>query len=371
MTIGREGQPARSGEVHLPFADGLVGIAIILLLIGHWGRHQNAAPFDGWEPLAGVGVELLFVLSGFLVTLRCIRGLEGGTGEPFRDWLRRKALIVYPTLVLALLGATAIQEWKNGNPVPIERYGGFLSMFGNYYYSLAHRDEFRHALGHLWSIMVGAQFLVPWAIAMRWAYGTGRKDWLAPAAMSLFAASSLIRWAYTSLNLTAPSYAYLATEGRIADVVVGALAGVWAGRASVLKISPVHVWGAMGLAVVLAAAAIIAPRPELTALRLAAFSAVVLSLSRAPQHILARLLSWRVLTIVSVVSYSVFVWHLYGIDVAHRVGGGLPWMLRLLLTIAVTIAGGWMAYLAFERPFRRAAVRVNGFGYSSSASLPR
>ena len=353
----------------VPAIDGMRGLAILLLLLGHWGRNQPGTAFAGWESMAGHGVVLLLVLTGYIATISLMRDLESGNANSAPTWLRRKALVTYPTLIAALLAATAIQRWKNGIPVPIERYPGFLSLFGNYYYALAQSDQFRHTLGHLWTLMVGAQFLIPWVLIMRWAHRANRVDALLPGLIALFTVSSGIRWMYSATDLFGPAYTYLATEGRVADIAVGALAGLMAWRRRTDGSSRItSFWAAIG-SIVLIALSLVIPHPGLTPLRLLAMAHLVMWLSARNRSGPWRILDARPLTLVSLVSYSAFTWHLYGLD-SERLVTGLPWLVRLPFSLTVTLGVAAVAYATLERPVRRWVVKPSIGAYNQRPNPP-
>src|SRR5258708_867781 len=80
---------------HVPELDGVRGFAIVAVLLFHSMRHAFSI---GW-----VGVDLFFVLSGFLITL----GLVRTAGEPhyFRNFYTKRALRIWPLYYLILLYA--------------------------------------------------------------------------------------------------------------------------------------------------------------------------------------------------------------------------------------------------------------------------
>src|SRR5205814_7162636 len=83
---------AGHARVHFPELDGVRGIAILLVLLFHSARHVFAV---GW-----VGVDLFFVLSGFLISL----GLQKTAGGPryFRNFYTKRALRIWPIYYLLL-----------------------------------------------------------------------------------------------------------------------------------------------------------------------------------------------------------------------------------------------------------------------------
>ena len=72
------------------------------------------------------------------------------------------------------------------------------------------------------------------------------------------------------------------------------------------------------------------------------------------ERLIPRLLAMRPLMLISTVSYSLFIWHWYGV-LLRPLFAGLPAAAELVITVGVTIACAGVAYLVLERPFRRLA----------------
>jgi peptidoglycan/LPS O-acetylase OafA/YrhL len=89
-------------QKHIPQLDGLRGLAVLLVLVGHSAIAFTGVPaFDWIDGYTSLGVQLFFVLSGFLIT----RILLDAKDRPhyFRNFFARRSLRIYP-LYYALLG---------------------------------------------------------------------------------------------------------------------------------------------------------------------------------------------------------------------------------------------------------------------------
>ena len=75
-----------------------------------------------------------------------------------------------------------------------------------------------------------------------------------------------------------------------------------------------------------------------------------------------RILDARLLTLVSLVSYSAFTWHLYGLD-SERLATGLPWLVRLPFSLTVPLGVTAAAYAILARPVRQWVVKPSIGGY--------
>src|SRR3954453_14639744 len=100
------GQSWRLGR--RPALDGLRGIAILLVL----GCHTLTTPIDRW---GGVGVDLFFTLSGFLITNLLLAEHRQRNAISFRDFYLRRARRLLPALVAYVLLVTAFRIWDWGD----------------------------------------------------------------------------------------------------------------------------------------------------------------------------------------------------------------------------------------------------------------
>lgn len=142
----------------MPQIDGLRGIAIIAVILSHFPPHPALAKI---LPLGYLGVQLFFVLSGFLITgilLSCRERIESGEStrySVFRGFYGRRALRIFPVYYLCLVVLYLLDS------------GQMRSAFG---YHAAYLGNFRMAwtgqsLGdttHFWSLAVEEQFYMVW-----------------------------------------------------------------------------------------------------------------------------------------------------------------------------------------------------------------
>ncbi|ABC81839.1 acyltransferase family protein [Anaeromyxobacter dehalogenans] len=234
----------------LPALDGLRGLAIGGVLACHL---LNAWPGDGaWERravaalgLGWTGVDLFFVLSGFLIT----GGLVDTLGQRgwWRGFLVRRALRIFPLYYLALAAFAAagpalglVDPWTFG------RWGWwYWSYLGNWAYAAR---QVIPALSHFWSLAVEEQFYLAWPLVVLLARGRA----LAAASAALVCAGPALRWLIVDSGLPVGS-AYRLTPGRVDALAMGALVAVLAraaGGAGLLRRAwlPAAAAGAAGFA---------------------------------------------------------------------------------------------------------------------------
>jgi peptidoglycan/LPS O-acetylase OafA/YrhL len=110
--------PGRSPAVHLPALDGVRGFAILLVLLFHLRITGFAAGF--------LGVDVFFVLSGFLITGLLIAEARNSSRISLPRFWARRARRLLPALVLLLL-VVAVVEGLNASPPLCTRLTGTSS----------------------------------------------------------------------------------------------------------------------------------------------------------------------------------------------------------------------------------------------------
>jgi peptidoglycan/LPS O-acetylase OafA/YrhL len=154
-----------------PALDGIRAVAVTLVFMEHFGGGAhggrvlnliNQVRIRGW-----VGVDLFFVLLGFLIT-----GILFDTRKDshyFKRFFARRSLRIFPVfylVVAVLLALTPIlhYQWRAGHLLFLIYMGNF---FGNHDFSLyevlsANHPAFKASIGHFWSLCVEEQFYLLW-----------------------------------------------------------------------------------------------------------------------------------------------------------------------------------------------------------------
>src|SRR4051812_42278396 len=153
-------QPATVSKLgHVPALDGLRGIAIAIVV----GYHAFGFPLGGW-----LGVDLFFVLSGFLITTLLLEEHDRTGRVSLRAFYVRRARRLLPALgaVLALIAVVGPLYYSPGLLASIVASGLYAANivrgFG--------QSDFLNATpaAHLWSLAQEEQFYVLWPIALIW-----------------------------------------------------------------------------------------------------------------------------------------------------------------------------------------------------------
>lgn len=127
----------------IPALDGLRGLAILLVLAGHLPHFHGE--------LARFGVDLFFLLSGFLITRILLYNKEHGV--PLRHFLARRAVRIFPIYYLTLL---VVGMWLG--------FGDWLLYTATYTFNLVSPDKVPPPLWHTWSLCVEEHFYLIWPL---------------------------------------------------------------------------------------------------------------------------------------------------------------------------------------------------------------
>jgi peptidoglycan/LPS O-acetylase OafA/YrhL len=365
--------PRGAGIPHLPALDGLRGLALAGVLLFHAG---------GALPGGYLGVDLFFVLSGFLITSLLI-GEHGATGRialgPF--WARRARRLL-PAL-LSLMLAVAVYARFFARPAELaDLRGSALATFGyvaNWRAILSHASYWNLFAApsppeHTWSLSIEEQFYVVWplAVALILRRGSRRAVLVVSIGLSLLSMGAMA----VLFDPADTSRAYLGTDTRAAAILAGAaLAAAIPPDRSFLGTRAVRWLDGLGLVSVAGLAVawcrLAGDRRFLYRggfwLTEAAALVLILCAVAGSRSVVARALSWKPLTWLGTVSYGVYLWH-WPVDVlvtaprAHLHGAWLH-VLRIAISLAIAV----VSYRALERPIRMSGGPLGRQAYAMAA----
>jgi peptidoglycan/LPS O-acetylase OafA/YrhL len=357
---------------HYPALDGLRAIAVLLVLYNH--APQLLAGNDGSDGSLGpawlgsrgawLGVDLFFVLSGFLITSILLR--SRGTVHAFRRFWVRRALRIFPLAwlylgVAALCGAL-VQGLESLRPgVDYVWAATYLINF-----HIAAQGWTAAALGILWSLAVEEHFYLAWPLAALRA----RPRTLVACLAAVVLLTPLLRW--WLLPGHGRVAVYVTTFCRWDTLACGALlAFAWASprRERVAALARWLALPAVAFVALVVGGALSPVASDAPAwLGIAGYSGVAVAftvwcaLALEPPAWLARALGSAPLRWIGRVSYGVYVWHvltaqLVALALARLQLGG-PLVARVALWLAVLFVTAAASYRWFEAPFLRLKDRL-------------
>ncbi|RJT90512.1 acyltransferase, partial [Cryobacterium melibiosiphilum] len=216
MRPGTSAGTPRAGR--LGGLDGLRAIAVVAVVLFHF--------FPAALPGGFIGVDIFFVISGFLITGLLVAEHErSGRLDLRRFWKRRVRRLVPPIVPLALAGCTA--AWLVGGDVLIGLGGQLLgaATFGYNWVAIAADTSYFSAdqpelFRNLWSLAVEEQFYLVWPLALLGLLRIRRPDLRLGLVLGLAAASAL--WMAVLFDGGDPTRVYYGSDTHSFGLLIGA-----------------------------------------------------------------------------------------------------------------------------------------------------
>ncbi len=325
-----------------PALDGLRAVAIALV----FADHCHVPGFD-----AGFfGVDLFFVLSGFLITGLLVDEVEARGSIDLLGFYLRRLLRLGPALLLLLAAYLAIAPviwpqyglWSHIRDVALT--GSYLSDYGRAFWNNP------VILQHTWSLSVEAHFYFIWPFAIL-LLARIEPRWRLPALFGLYLLATAWRiYEYNSLGWTA---AYFRFDTRMSGLICGSLLAIYLPRMDRISDKKANICGVLAtiaLVFCLSLSFWRAPWSLVWLSPLAQLAAVGFLISASAQNSwVSWTLSARPLVAIGVISYGVYLWH-YPAAVFFR--SLLPWYEVVPIVLIFSLAAATASYFFVERPLQ-------------------
>jgi len=296
-----------------------------------------------------VGVDVFFVISGYLITATIAAGLADNRFT-FAGFYARRIKRIFPALAVVLC-ATVGLGWFTLFAAEFAQLGkhvggaaAFISNFvlwseSGYFDTVAESKP----LLHLWSLGIEEQFYILWPLIV-WAIWS-RHLYLIVITAVLAVASFLWNVADVSGNATA---AFYSPQTRAWELLIGAIPALW--RFTQPKALPGQsVWGAL---LVVAGIVLINKTSAFPGWwALLPTLGTVLMITAGPGVWLNRVvLAWRPLVWIGLISYPLYLWHWPLLFFARTLGAGDG--VGLMAALALSFVFAWATYQLLEKPIR-------------------
>lgn len=326
--------------------DGLRALAVVPVVLFHAGISSFVGGF--------VGVDVFFVISGYLITRQILTDLNGGRFSLI-EFYERRARRILPALFLVVVACIPF-AWVWMLPSQMARFGdsmgavaGFASniLFWRQDGYFDEAAEFKPLL-HTWSLAVEEQFYILFPLFLLALHKAGKRA-VTPTIL-VFALASYLLCLWGSKTMPVATF-YLAPT-RAWELLAGSLCALRPikppGRADDL-------WAFAGLAAIAWSVTNIDgtqayPGPQ-TAVPVLGTVLVILFARRGT--LAARFLSWPLFVAVGLISYSVYLWHQPLFVFARLASPGVPSLPVMLVLAATSFALGYATWRLVEQPFRR------------------
>ena len=348
-TAARIAEPA-GGAGYRPEIDGLRALAVLAVVLFHVGFSALGGGF--------VGVDVFFVISGYLITSILKRGLDQNAFS-LVGFYERRARRILPALIVM----TVVVGWVSYRMLaPNELLGVAdalvcVALFASNIYFYAHSGYWDaaardHPLLHTWSLGVEEQFYIVFPLLLaalhRWARPNAR-PWILAAIGAVSLAMS--GWAAGQ----APEAGFYLSPFRAFELIVGAMLAYGpatpAGPRWWRELLAGGGLALIGYAVLAYSEA--TPFPGLAALIPCLGAAAILYAGSGGTSVVRTVLSAPPVVFVGKISYSLYLWH-WPLIVFTRLALGRPFSIsEKLLLLAASIAAATFSWAFVERPFRR------------------
>lgn len=358
-------QPMRPNG-YRPDIDGLRAIAVLSVVAYH--------AFPSLAPGGFVGVDIFFVISGFLITGIILQAIVAGRFS-CREFYMRRIRRIFPALILVL--ATCLSfGWVALLPDEYEQLGKHVAAGAAFISNVVLWREsgyFDAAAGlkpllHLWSLGIEEQFYIIWPLALILASRTRRTWFLILAIAGVSFALNVV------LIHNHPVATFYSPVTRFWELMIGALLACWSIEASAFNQVSANALAALGATLVVGFTLVLSTSREYPGWWALAPTLGTACLIAAPHSWLNRnLLSFRPVVFVGLISYPLYLWHwpilsYLNILVPEMIGGAEQRAVKCA-AITASILLAWLTYEFVERPIRYAPAWAAGSLAISAVAL--
>jgi len=332
-----------------PEIDGLRAVAIAAVITHHFS--------DRLLPGGFLGVDMFFVISGYVITASLIGQRQNGNKDLVLGFYSRRIKRLAPALIACVLFTCLLGDLFI-NPELAEHLHSFqaggLALFGlsNFHFFAAATDYFGSSAAlnlftHTWSLGVEEQFYLVFPALVLLTGGVSRQPnghyRLVGALMVMTAASLALNVVLLKTN---PVGAYFLMPPRLWELSVGCLVAMGVDRRASTT------WIAAPASLLIVAALLMPPLSQFYSTLAVVIGTAGLIQSIQRQHFIHRFLTNWCVVQVGLISYSLYLWHWSILSISRWTIGIAWWTAPFQLAIIVALACA--SYILLERPLRHA-----------------
>ena len=349
---------------HVPALDGIRGIAVLQVFVAHFHWIVSTDPYFNavtpWHWLnktlepGFLGVDIFFVLSGFLITSLLLKDRQRNQSGMFRRFYMRRALRLLPALYAILIASFFVALWEKF-PMDIQwRTTWHALLYLNNWNVVWNPNAAQNDLGHLWSLGIEEQFYIIWPAIL---IGLVALKIPNKVIMGLIAISiAVVAWHRDELWDQGVSWLdlYIRTDTRVDSLLVGALFALFyrhirINRKVLSYSASIAFLGIVYIKYNYAGSFIY--KGGFTVIALLAGMVILAAAENA--WIGNSVLTWKPLAILGKVSYGLYLWHMLIFQVMGRHFTWGPKSVRIVIGIMIVSAVTAASWFFVEKPFLR------------------
>ncbi len=355
-------KPAKGPHLtYRPGLDGLRALAVIGVFLYHAWPHSDGGP---WVPGGFLGVDLFFVLSGYLITSILLIEWEHHRRINLLRFWRRRARRLFPAVIVVVLAALLLSAIFARDHLAQTRSDTFSSLFyfNNWHQIVANGSYFVRTgspslLKHFWSLAVEEQFYIVWPLLLVPGLIFLGRRWLPVAVGVGIAASAIEMWVLYNGPDSDPSRVYYGTDTRAFLLLMGIeLALLWPYIERIRRSLPLlELLGiaALGMTIWLFATIqdydpVVYQGGDLAA---SFCFAVLIAAVAHPRTLIGKAFGVAPLRWVGERSYGMYLWH-WPIIVLTPPSGWWTGAKIILVQALLTVAAAALSYRFVEQPIR-------------------
>ena len=332
-----------------PEIDGLRTIAVVPVILFHAGFSWMSGGF--------VGVDVFFVISGYLITTILLTEMDQGRYSLMRFYERRARRILPALFVVmaacipfawAFMLQTQLRDFFESLTVTALFSSNFLFWSESGYFAAMAEEK---PLLHTWSLAVEEQYYLLFPPALWAAMRFGRRT-----ALGMIVLAALVSLGMAVLLDMTPESRFFLTHTRVWELLVGSLCA-WLMLYQPKQ--PNQVASGLGLGLIILSIFVLnhdTPYPQFAAAAVLG-TALIIIFGRTGT-LVARVLSLRWMVGIGLISFSAYLWHqpLFAFARITTIGPPPDWIMVLLAVISIGLAA--LSWRFVEQPFRGSPARV-------------
>jgi peptidoglycan/LPS O-acetylase OafA/YrhL len=332
-----------------PEIDGLRALAVVPVILFHAGFELFSGGF--------VGVDVFFVISGYLITTILIGDIENQRFS-LVNFYERRARRILPALFFVMfvcipfawmwMNSAQMKDFSQSLVAVILFASNILFWRETGYFDTAAEEK---PLLHTWSLAVEEQYymLFPIFLILAWRFGKNRVFWM----IVVMAAISLLLSEWGWRNKATANF-YLAPT-RAWELFAGSISAFIVQKQGVQKNNALALLGLLSIIFSVFFYDETTPFPSVYAL-VPVLGVVLLVLYADKETLVAKFLSTKVFVGIGLISYSAYLWHQPLFAFARILSEKDPTVLLMVALSMLSIALAYLSWRFIEKPFRRSEI---------------